>query len=1290
MVHRIRSNFSKYGKQDKVNTPLSNPQNHQLSNSSVILPSPKNIFDHGQKRPFRKDYRFSVGFGFLNKNVKKNFKGNPYTTFNPICGSIDDLIAYITKGFAVSPSTFKNNYRSLKNVLSTGVWLGDIDKDFTIDQCLAIPFVKKYCFIYTSPSHTKENHRFRIILPLPCEVDSFTYGNISETLNKLLDNKLDPAPLHPASILYGNTNAQFFNVENISGLDYQWLCEIESLANEKRAKFEQEKTERTKVRQEKIKANLKQINGEKTETLVQDAVGITKWREHAISLIDELPPRQSGSNQYPKLLNAIWGLCSLWTIESGLEFGCVEFDNALEELAALIEDSPAKSDKSQKWDVTQKIKDYNPNKSNHYGKSITSASFFDLVKDSIRKEYWSFGDELSFDDKNLIISNHYSYDVNNFFVDDSSYQDLSREDFENECQKLDEREFSDFQSWLIAKFNGISKTFKRGFKSHKNLTIPDLNPDELIYDPSIPLPSPSDYPNGNIPSFKIPRKYVSHKAKIKAQLLGLGWSIHDSSFMGEGKSHDTAKLDKIIYADQNYKNPSIEDIKKIPMMPPRTITGLYEVGDKIIADPKPDVTKGAVKVADGNCRFKPLFRVLSDKAFDIEGTKGICQKCPNLKTCSMVSEDGTTFGFRGERKVAIAQMIKDGKGRAHYTQLTADMFTEKGAFADFTIVFEEASRIELTKKVGFTTEMIDRAISKIALLKVDTIVETKVNTKVNTKIDTIVESQVLEKETVQEYFPKRDIVIEFLSKVKKLLVNAYKIHKQADNSNKFYGLNHENIVNYLGDIPELTKNEVLILQEAFNINLDELIPDFVGISRDGVGNDKNLKTKIRNAERYLKDEQRADSFQKLNNQDSNWFVWLLDVLYNDKFNINGRFNVVKKSKFETVFDSITGKEKKELTTWFEFEITKLNSHHIGLSNSAKSVLLLDATATTKHLKAKYRLEKPLINIYSELPTLKNLKVININMSGMKSNDWSDNLLERLAILKQNLTAKHGNNLAILTPKKFTKNLNTNYYFGHDDRGTNKLIGYETIAHLGSPKPNVNNMELEHYFLYEEDNSYSFEDFYKETIQEQQLQATGRSRVQHFPEKTFVHYFVGTDQDMSFLERYGIHVENINIADFCINASSKGDKTKATIFQTAKGLINDGIKLTQEAIAQSANISQQLVSKVFKGSSLGWRQFKFLLLNLYKVHKEKVVKNNEKDDLLKMWLDDGDTNGLETLGVFTKKITDEGIDGLIEIAQSLNASLHSCYRLLWLIASIFDQKLERMRSHLLENFIELTC
>lgn len=1303
MVHRIKTNFSNYDKKDKVNTPFSNDQTTEQSKSLDILTSQKNIFSAKQKRPLREDYRFSIGLGFGNKNVKKNFKGNPYTTFSPICGSINELIAYIKKGFAVSPSTFKNNYRELKNVLNTGVWLGDIDKDFTIDQCLAIPFVKKYCFIYTSPSHTEENHRFRIILPLPCEVDSFTYQVIGEILNELLNGKLDPAPLHPASILYGNTNAQFFNVENISGLDYQWLSEIESLAAEKRTKFGLKKTERIKLGQEHSLANLEEIDGEKTQA---SAVGSPKWREHAfaqrtvsIELINELPPRQRGSNQYPQLLRGIWGLCSLWTVESGLEFGSVEFYNALDELADLIENSPARSDKSQKWDVTKIIKDYNPNRSNNCGKNITSASFFDLVKDSINKEYWSFGDESSFDGENLIVSGHNSHDVNNFLIDDSRYQNLSKEDFENECQKLDEREFSDFQNWLIAKVNGVSKAFKRGFKSHSELIIPKLNPDELVYDPSMPLPSPYDYPDGTIPSFKVPRKYVGHKAKIKAQLLGLGWSIHDSSFMGEGKSHDTAKLDKIIYADNNYKNPSIEDIKKMPLMPPRTITGLYEVEGKIIADPKPEIAKKAVKIADGNCRLKPLFRVLSDKAFDVEGTKGICEKCPNLKTCSIVSEDGTTLGFRGGRKQAIARMLKDGRGRAHSAQLTPDMFTEKGVFEDFTIVFEEASKIELTKKVGFTTEMIDRAISKIALLKVDA--------KVN--------FQILEEKIAKEYFPKRDVVIEFLGKIKELLTNAYEVHKQANKGNKFYGLNHETIINYLGDIPELTENEVLILQEAFEINLDELIPDFVGISQDGIGNDKDLKAKIRNAERYLKDEQRTDSFQKLNNQDSNWFNWLLDVLYfnnnnqlnsdsqlnnndhinsdnqynkfsnnknqfnNYKSNNNGRFNIVKKSTFETVFDSITGENKRELKTWLEFEITKLNSHHIELSNSAKSVLLLDATATTKHLKAKYRLNKPLINIYSELPTLKNLKVINIGMSGMRSNDWSQNLLERLNILKQDLLAKHGDNLAILSPKKFTKDLDTNYYFGRDDRGTNELVKYKVIAHFGSPKPNVRDMQLEHYFLYKEDNSYSFEDFYKETIQEQQLQATGRSRVQHFPEKTFTHYFVGTDQDMSFLERYGIHVENINIADFCINASSKGDKTKATIFQTAKGLIEDGVKLTQEAIAQYANISQQLVSKVFKGSTLGWRKFKFLLLNLYKVHKEKVVKKKEEQDLLKIWLDHEDINILE---VFVQKVIDDGIDGLIEISHCMNASVYSCYRLLWLIAPIFDFKLEKMRTALL--------
>ncbi|MTF40381.1 AAA family ATPase [Cyanobacterium aponinum] len=56
----------------------------------------------------------------------------------------------------------------------------------------------------------------------------------------------------------------------------------------------------------------------------------------------------------------------------------------------------------------------------------------------------------------------------------------------------------------------------------------------------------------------------------------------------------------------------------------------------------------------------------------------------------------------------------------------------------------------------------------------------------------------------------------------------------------------------------------------------------------------------------------------------------------------------------------------------------------------------------------------------------------------------------------------------------------------------------------------------------------------------------------------------------------------------------------------------------------------------------------------------VVIDNEQDDLLVLYLD---SNEYPVIEVIVNQIKEEGVKGLIEIAQSLNASKSSCYRLL---------------------------
>lgn len=78
----------------------------------------------------------------------------------------NDLVSLVT-AHAWSPFVFANNKRLASNFLSCDLLVYDIDDSLTIDEAEVIVAREKLCCLcLPSTSHTPENQRFRIILPL--------------------------------------------------------------------------------------------------------------------------------------------------------------------------------------------------------------------------------------------------------------------------------------------------------------------------------------------------------------------------------------------------------------------------------------------------------------------------------------------------------------------------------------------------------------------------------------------------------------------------------------------------------------------------------------------------------------------------------------------------------------------------------------------------------------------------------------------------------------------------------------------------------------------------------------------------------------------------------------------------------------------------------------------------------------------------------------------------------------------------------------------------------------------
>ena len=107
----------------------------------------------------------SINQNFINKASSDAFKKYAHS-FEPMDISSEELAEYINQGFAFC-SQFKDGVRKSANFTASGFLAVDIDHGLTIEIAQADPYFQKYASIlYTTPNHTEEKHRFRIVFEL--------------------------------------------------------------------------------------------------------------------------------------------------------------------------------------------------------------------------------------------------------------------------------------------------------------------------------------------------------------------------------------------------------------------------------------------------------------------------------------------------------------------------------------------------------------------------------------------------------------------------------------------------------------------------------------------------------------------------------------------------------------------------------------------------------------------------------------------------------------------------------------------------------------------------------------------------------------------------------------------------------------------------------------------------------------------------------------------------------------------------------------------------------------------
>ncbi|MFM0382767.1 plasmid replication protein, CyRepA1 family [Paraburkholderia dipogonis] len=137
----------------------------------------------------------------------------------------EDFIREVSAGFAVC--AWMKGYRKSSNFLCMQVLAVDVDSDLTIDEALAHPFFQKYgWFIYTTPSHRPDAHRFRIVFLMERTIETEKRMRLAYTgIVALLGG--DKACTDATRIFFGSENCEIHNVGHVLPMEQvEYLIEL--------------------------------------------------------------------------------------------------------------------------------------------------------------------------------------------------------------------------------------------------------------------------------------------------------------------------------------------------------------------------------------------------------------------------------------------------------------------------------------------------------------------------------------------------------------------------------------------------------------------------------------------------------------------------------------------------------------------------------------------------------------------------------------------------------------------------------------------------------------------------------------------------------------------------------------------------------------------------------------------------------------------------------------------------------------------------------------------------------
>lgn len=676
---------------------------------------------------------------------------------------------------------------------------------------------------------------------------------------------------------------------------------------------------------------------------------------------------------------------------------------------------------------------------------------------------------------------------------------------------------------------------------------------DVVYDPQPQVITKPDHNNRNVDIWFKPEE--RQKAIIEAVKLAKaqGKIILDITHAGGGKSHQTGKftpeqfgVDKLFYASSDHRNPTVETIERWTDLPARNNglvadeSKLTPLGNPVTRWPKP----GEQPNREGNCHRTEMFHLLAANGYETEAAaeaefNPICHTCKFRANCKGTDSEGNSLerisGATFRRDRREA--LADNRIRAHINSLPP------------------AKDI---KKSGLFIDEFSRQVQPVNFTEVNLNDFNFVLTELECKLPEIYAQ-----------------IKHLLLPIRQYLTNEVKVTQE-----NYYGYADAAVREIIGDIPDNLHEIISLLEEVLTVNIAELIEEADSVSLDGVSKEDrqniNRKTLALIRKLFAQDATKR-SLENLKNLPVNWLVPFLKVLAGEP----GSLRIKNR----------------------QLVISTKNNRQIEVIKAFDFAVLMDATATRESAAQLLGVNPDdILVICEEQPDYSNLTIHQITGFGLLGKDRSNSTKERVTALREKLINIHNGNIKFIDHLAEKQGEDGHWFV--DNRGSNAYEKLEAICFFGTPYQEIGALQQIYITLTGNKNvnrdALGFSAFVNQLVQAEVTQGGGRLRAHRRPEEELTCYFV-SDEDLSYLLDYYPGAKLIRSDAFYVTpeAGNASQQTRWQILQGIKQLVDAGVKVTQEAIAQTVGISQELISKTAKQFG-GWKSLKKLLLLLLDV------------------------------------------------------------------------------------------